>query len=90
MLFKLLMQMSEDVSFFNVFRYITVRSALAGSTSFLLCIILGPAVIRKLQAMSIGQSIREEGPESHHKKAGTPTMGGVLIIVSVLCATLFC
>ena len=88
MLFKLLIQLAEDVSFFNVFRYITVRSALAGSTSFLLCIILGPVVIRKLQAMSIGQSIREEGPESHHKKAGTPTMGGVLIILAVILTTL--
>ena len=88
MFFKLLIPLAEQFSFFNVFRYITVRSALAGATAFLLCVLLGPGLIRRLKAMSIGQSIREEGPESHQSKAGTPTMGGVLIVATVLGGTL--
>ncbi|CAM2065992.1 phospho-N-acetylmuramoyl-pentapeptide-transferase [Sulfidibacter corallicola] len=88
MLYFLLAPYAELSSLFNIFRYITVRSALSGSTAFLLCLMLGPMVIRKLQAMSIGQEIREEGPQSHKKKAGTPTMGGVLILTAVLLSTL--
>ena len=88
MLFKLFMELVGDLSFFNVFRYITVRSALAGTTSFIICLVMGPWLIRKLRAMRVGQSIREEGPSSHQTKAGTPTMGGVLIITAVLIATL--
>jgi len=88
MLFKLLLQLTETISFFNVFRYITVRSALAAATAFALSLALGPWLIRRLKEMSVGQSIREEGPQSHHKKAGTPTMGGLLIIFSVIAATL--
>jgi len=89
MLYQILYQLTDAFSLFNVFRYITVRSALAGSTAFLLCVMLGPMFIEKLRRLSIGQSIREEGPQSHQKKAGTPTMGGILILfvvlVSVLC-----
>ncbi len=88
MLYKLLIELTDTFSFFNVFRYITVRSALAGATAFALSLLLGPILIRKLKAFSIGQSIREEGPKSHQKKAGTPTMGGLLIVFSVLAATL--
>ena len=88
MLFELLTRLADDYSIFNVFRYITVRSALAAATSFLLCLALGSRVIKKLQQMSIGQTIREEGPQSHQKKAGTPTMGGVLIIGTVVLATI--
>lgn len=88
MLYQLLVQLTEDISFFNVFRYSTVRAALAGSTAFLICVFWGPAFIRKLKSFSIGQSIREEGPKSHQKKAGTPTMGGVLILGALLLGVL--
>ena len=88
MLYALLQLLQDDISFFNVFNYITVRGALGGATAFLSSLWLGPIMIRRLQAMSIGQSIREEGPESHQKKSGTPTMGGVLILASVLGGTL--
>lgn len=87
MLYLFLVQFADSSIFFNVFRYITVRSALAGSTAFIFCLVLGPSLIRKLKVMSYGQAIREEGPESHQKKAGTPTMGGVLILGAVLLST---
>src|SRR5579864_5237378 len=72
----------------NVFRYITVRTALASVTALLIALVLGPWVIRRLSDLQIGQFIREEGPESHQSKAGTPTMGGVLIVGSTLVPTL--
>jgi phospho-N-acetylmuramoyl-pentapeptide-transferase len=72
----------------NVFRYITVRTALASLTALLLALVLGPWVIRQLRALQIGQFIRKEGPKSHHSKAGTPTMGGVLIVGSTVIPTL--
>jgi len=72
----------------NVFRYITVRTALASVTALLIALVLGPWVIRRLGEMQIGQFIREEGPESHQSKAGTPTMGGVLIVGSTAIPTL--
>jgi phospho-N-acetylmuramoyl-pentapeptide-transferase len=71
----------------NVFRYITVRTAFAGLTSLGLGLLLGPWLVRRLRAMQIGQYIREEGPESHQAKAGTPTMGGLLILVAIVFAT---
>ncbi len=72
----------------NVFRYITVRTALASLTAMLTTLLLGPWVIRMLRTMQIGQFIREEGPKSHQAKAGTPTMGGVLIVCSTIIPTL--
>jgi len=72
----------------NVFRYITVRTAYASLTALFLCLVLGPWVIRKLREMQIGQYIRGEGPERHQTKAGTPTMGGVLIVIAILVPTL--
>jgi phospho-N-acetylmuramoyl-pentapeptide-transferase len=72
----------------NVFRYITVRTALASLTAMLLALVLGPWVIRRLRELQIGQFIREEGPKSHHAKAGTPTMGGVLIVSATIVPTL--
>jgi phospho-N-acetylmuramoyl-pentapeptide-transferase len=72
----------------NVFRYITVRTALASLTALFLSLVLGPWVIRRLRAMQIGQYIREEGPERHQAKAGTPTMGGLLIVTSIIIPTL--
>ncbi len=76
------------VSGFRVFRYVTFRTTFASITAFLLCVLLGPWFIRKLRAFQIGQYIREEGPKSHQKKAGTPTMGGVLIVTSIVISTL--
>ncbi len=72
----------------SVFQYITVRTAAASVTALILSLILGPGLIRKLRRFEIGQNIREEGPQSHRSKAGTPTMGGVLIVVSIVAATL--
>ena len=72
----------------NVFRYITVRTALASLTALLITMALGPWVIRRLRYLQIGQFIREEGPKSHRAKAGTPTMGGVLIVGSTVIPTL--
>ena len=67
---------------FNVFRYITVRTVYASLTAMFLALVFGPWLIRRLRELQIGQYIREEGPQEHKKKAGTPTMGGVLIVLS--------
>src|SRR5580700_7506213 len=72
----------------NVFRYITVRTAVASASALLLSLLLGPWVIERLRAMQVKQYIREEGPKAHQKKAGTPTMGGVLIVASIIVPTL--
>jgi phospho-N-acetylmuramoyl-pentapeptide-transferase len=72
----------------NVFRYITVRTAVASLTAMLLSLLLGPWMIQQLKAMQVKQYIREEGPKAHQKKAGTPTMGGVLIVASIVIPTL--
>jgi phospho-N-acetylmuramoyl-pentapeptide-transferase len=66
----------------NVFRYITVRTVYASLTAMFLALVFGPGLIRRLRELQIGQYIREEGPQEHRKKAGTPTMGGVLIVLS--------
>src|SRR5207245_6379641 len=73
---------------FRVFSYTTFRTASASLTALFLCIALGPWLINRLREFQIGQFIREEGPKSHQKKAGTPTMGGVLIIISIIIPTL--
>src|SRR5579885_1546282 len=73
---------------FRVFQYATFRTAMASLTALLVSIILGPWLIGKLREFQIGQHIREDGPKSHQKKAGTPTMGGLLICVSTLTPTL--
>jgi phospho-N-acetylmuramoyl-pentapeptide-transferase len=88
MLYHLLYSLHTDVTFFNVFRYITFRTIYATVTAFLICFLLGPWVIRTLQKMQIGQYIRKEGPQSHFDKAGTPTMGGVMIMAAIMAATL--
>jgi phospho-N-acetylmuramoyl-pentapeptide-transferase len=72
----------------NVFRYITVRTVYASLTAMFLALVFGPWLIRKLRELQIGQYIREEGPQEHKKKAGTPTMGGVLIVLSTAVPTL--
>src|SRR6059036_2241834 len=72
----------------NVFQYITFRTAYASLTALLISLLLGPWLIARLREFQIGQYIREEGPKSHQKKAGTPTMGGVLIVISIVIPTL--
>lgn len=88
MLYHLLYPLHTTISAFNIFRYITFRTIYASLTAFLICVLLGPWVIRKLSKMQIGQYIREDGPQNHVKKAGTPTMGGILIIFSLIVSTL--
>ncbi|QNI32628.1 phospho-N-acetylmuramoyl-pentapeptide-transferase [Alloacidobacterium dinghuense] len=73
---------------FRIFRYLTFRTAFASLTALLIALIIGPYVIEKLHEFQIGQYIREEGPKDHQKKAGTPTMGGVLICIAILLPTL--
>ena len=73
---------------FRIFRYLTFRTVFASLTALFMALIIGPAIIRKLREFAIGQYIREEGPQAHQKKAGTPTMGGVLIVVSFIIPTL--
>jgi phospho-N-acetylmuramoyl-pentapeptide-transferase len=73
---------------FRIFRYLTFRTAFATLTALLIALFVGPYVIQKLREFQIGQYIREEGPKEHQKKAGTPTMGGVLICIAILLPTL--
>jgi len=73
---------------FSVFHYITLRAILATITALFLSLLVGPAMIRKLSSYNIGQQIRDDGPQSHLSKAGTPTMGGALILVSIALSTL--
>lgn len=82
MIYKIFYALSEDYSVFNVFRYITTRTFLAFLTGFLICIWIGPKLIRSLSQLK--QSIRDDGPKTHQAKAGTPTMGGLLILVSLI------
>ncbi len=88
MLYHLLPQFADVHIIFNLFRYITFRAAGAVVTSLLLAFILGPMTIRWLIRMEVGQVIREDGPETHFGKAGTPTMGGVIIIMAAGISTL--
>lgn len=88
MLLWLFQYLGQDVRAFNVFGYLTLRAVLATLTALTISFIVGPAVIRKLTALKIGQSVRSDGPQTHLVKAGTPTMGGALILVSVTVTTL--
>jgi len=81
-------QLFEHFSPFRIFRYLTFRTAFASLTALFIGLIIGPAVIRRLRQFQIGQYIREEGPKGHQKKAGTPTMGGVLITIAIVVPTL--
>src|SRR5437762_3377800 len=76
------------LSVLRVFRYLTFRTAFASLTALMLSLMLGPWLIARLRDFQIGQHIREEGPQSHKAKAGTPTMGGVLIVLSIIIPTL--
>ncbi len=88
MLYHLLYPLHVYHPIFNVFRYITFRTIYATLTALLLSFIIGPYLIRRLQKFQIGQYIREEGPQSHFTKQGTPTMGGIMIIFAVVASTL--
>lgn len=81
-------QLFRYFSPFRIFRFLTFRTAFASLTALFMGLVVGPAVIRQLREFQIGQFIREEGPAAHHKKAGTPTMGGVLIGISIIVPTL--
>ena len=88
MLLALTQWLAQDVRAFNVFQYITLRAVLATLTALAISLLAGPLVIRKLTAYKIGQAVRNDGPQSHLTKAGTPTMGGALVLLSILTATL--
>jgi phospho-N-acetylmuramoyl-pentapeptide-transferase len=88
MLYHWLYPLAKFFPAFNVFRYITFRTAMAAVTALLLALALGGPMVRLLKRRQIGQSVREDGPRSHLSKAGTPTMGGVLILLAVIAATL--
>jgi phospho-N-acetylmuramoyl-pentapeptide-transferase len=80
-------QLFPHFSPFRLFRFLTFRTAFASLTALFMALIVGPAVIRQLREFQIGQYIREEGPKAHHKKSGTPTMGGVLITIAIVIPT---
>ena len=88
MLFHLAEHLQQYYSGFNVFNYLTLRAILGVLTALLISFIVGPFMIRKLSILKIGQTVRHDGPETHFTKAGTPTMGGALILIAVLVATL--
>jgi phospho-N-acetylmuramoyl-pentapeptide-transferase len=88
MLFHLLSPLRSEISVLNVTRYITFRTAAASLSALAISLILGPWLIRKLREFQIGQVIRTEGPQTHKPKAGTPTMGGLLILAAALTPTL--
>ena len=83
MLFWLSQYLSADYSFLNAFNYITLRSVLAILTAAILSLLVGNKVIDWLKAKKIGQAVRDDGPQTHLKKDGTPTMGGILILLSI-------
>ena len=83
MLLELALWLSQDIRGFNVFGYITLRTVLAALTALAISLIAGPGVIRWLAAKKIGQAVRDDGPKSHLTKAGTPTMGGALILIAI-------
>lgn len=84
MLYQWLYSLANEFSPLNIFRYITVRTFISFFTAFFLCLIWGPMFIRRLKEKHFGQAIREDGPQQHKKKAGTPTMGGGLILLSTI------
>lgn len=88
MLYHLLTPLVEHMSALNVFRYITFRTAGATVTAILICLVLGPLLIRTLKRLQVSEKIREEGPERHKAKEGTPTMGGLIILAGIVIPTL--
>jgi phospho-N-acetylmuramoyl-pentapeptide-transferase len=88
MLLELAQLLAREVRAFNVFNYITLRAVLACLTALVISFIVGPFLIRRLTAYKIGQSVRDDGPQTHLAKAGTPTMGGALILVAITVTVL--
>jgi phospho-N-acetylmuramoyl-pentapeptide-transferase len=88
MLLELAQWLAKDIRAFNVFGYITLRAVLACLTALVISFVIGPAMIRKLTAYKVGQAVRDDGPQTHLAKAGTPTMGGALILASITITTL--
>lgn len=88
MLYRVLYSLHDLFSPFNVFRYITFRTALAILTALVLSLFIGPGLIRWLKKVSVTQQIRNDGPQSHLKKSGTPTMGGIIILLSIMLTVL--
>ena len=88
MLLWLAETLSRDVRAFNVFGYLTLRAVLACMTALVISFVVGPRMIAWLSRMKIGQAVRDDGPSTHLAKAGTPTMGGALIIVSIAITTI--
>ena len=88
MLLELFQWLGKDIRAFNVFGYITLRTVMAALTSLSISFLIGPWMIRKLTQLKIGQAVRDDGPQTHLVKAGTPTMGGALILASVAITTL--
>ena len=88
MLLELANWLASDIRAFNVFNYITLRAVLATLTALAISFLVGPGLIRKLTQYKVGQSVRDDGPQTHLIKAGTPTMGGALILVAIAVSTL--
>ena len=88
MLYYLLISLEPYFGALNVARYITFRTAAASLTALAVSLVLGPWLIRRLREFQIGQVIRQEGPQSHRAKAGTPTMGGIAFVVAAVCGYL--
>jgi phospho-N-acetylmuramoyl-pentapeptide-transferase len=88
MLYWLASQLSDSIGFFGVFQYLTLRGILGTLTALAIALLVGPKMIQRLKVGQIGQAIRDDGPKSHLSKAGTPTMGGALIIVAITISTL--
>jgi phospho-N-acetylmuramoyl-pentapeptide-transferase len=88
MLLALAQWLAHDIRGFNVFNYITLRAVLATLTALTISFVVGPTLIRKLTYYKVGQSVRDDGPQTHLIKAGTPTMGGALILVAIAISTL--
>ena len=88
MLLEIAQYLAQDIRAFNVFNYITLRAVLAALTALVISFLAGPAMIRKLATYKIGQAVRDDGPQTHLAKAGTPTMGGAMILVSIAVTTI--
>jgi phospho-N-acetylmuramoyl-pentapeptide-transferase len=88
MLLELAQWLAKDIRAFNVFNYLTLRAVLACLTALIITFLIGPALIRRLTAYKVGQAVRDDGPQSHLAKAGTPTMGGALILAAITITVL--
>ena len=88
MLYHIFYPLASSIKLFNIFRYLTFRTIYAMITALIVCFVLGPWIIRKLETLQARQVIRTDGPESHLQKEGTPTMGGVMILAAIIIPTL--